>query len=152
MPAAANVPGAPVGGRAVLSNSLTFVAFVAFFAIVLALHNAPLRWTAKKANLLIASYLFYAAWNPPFVILQWLSTIVDWHVAKRLFTEEIRSRRRILLAVSVIVNLGLLGYFKYGQFLLENFIPLAALAGVSYEPPEWNIILPVGISFIGGWR
>ena len=83
-----------------LFNSLTFVAF---FAIVLALHNAPLSWTTKKTNLLVASYLFYAAWNPPFVILLWLSTVIDWHVAKRLFTEEVKSKRRMLLAISVIV-------------------------------------------------
>ena len=48
----------------------------------------------------------------------------------------------MLLAVSVIVNLGLLGYFKYGEFLLENFIALAAMVGVACQPPEWNIILP----------
>ena len=101
----------------------------------------------QKTNLLIASYLFYAAWNPPFVILLWISTVIDWHVAKRLFVEQAKNRRRVLLAVSVIVNLGLLGYFKYGEFLLENFIALAAMAGVEYQPPEWNIILPVGISF-----
>lgn len=127
-----------------LFNSLTFVAF---FAIVLLLHNAPLSWTTKKTNLLVASYLFYAAWNPPFVILLWLSTVIDWHVAKRLFTENVKSKRRMLLAVSVAVNLGLLGYFKYGQFLLDNFIALAALAGIDYQAPEWNIVLPVGISF-----
>lgn len=127
-----------------LFNSLTF--FV-FFAVVLALHNAPLAWKTKKTNLLIASYLFYAAWNPPFVILLWLSTVVDWHVAKRLFVAEAQSRRRALLALSVIVNLGLLGYFKYGEFLLQDFVSLAALAGVEYQPPDWNIVLPVGISF-----
>ena len=127
-----------------LFNSLTFVVF---FVLVLALHHAPLGWTTKKTNLLIASYLFYAAWNPPFVILLWVSTVIDWHVAKRLFVEQAKNRRRALLAVSVIVNLGLLGYFKYGEFLLENFIALAAMVGVEYQPPEWNIILPVGISF-----
>ena len=50
-------------------NSLIFVVF---FAIVLILHAMPLPWRAKKINLLIASYIFYAAWNPPFVILLWL--------------------------------------------------------------------------------
>ena len=50
-------------------NSLTFMVF---FALVLALHSMPFRWTTKKVNLLIASYLFYAAWNPPFVILLWV--------------------------------------------------------------------------------
>ena len=127
-----------------LFNSLTFVVF---FVLVLALHNAPLSWTTKKTNLLIASYLFYAAWNPPFVILLWISTLVDWNVAKKMHTETLQSRRRMLLTASIVVNLGLLGYFKYGGFLLENFVALAAMAGIEYQPPEWNIILPVGISF-----
>ena len=68
------------GGRRVVFNSLTFVVF---FACVLALHALPLRWTTKKINLLIASYLFYAAWNPPFVILLWIATVVDWYAARR---------------------------------------------------------------------
>ncbi|GMR17201.1 MAG: MBOAT family protein [Gammaproteobacteria bacterium] len=127
-----------------LFNSLTFIVF---FAVVLALHNAPLGWQTKKTNLLIASYLFYAAWNPPFVVLLWLSTVIDWHVAKRMYVESVQSRRRMLLMVSVLVNLGLLGYFKYGGFLLENFQALMALAGIDYQPPDWKIVLPVGISF-----
>ena len=127
-----------------LFNSLSFIAF---FILVLALHNAPLSWTVKKTNLLLASYLFYAAWNPPFVVLLWLSTVVDWHVAKKLFTEQTQSKRKVLLAVSVAVNLGLLGYFKYGGFLMENFQVLMSMAGIDYQPPEWSIILPVGISF-----
>ncbi len=127
-----------------LFNSLTFIAF---FALVLALHNAPLSWRTKKVNLLIASYLFYAAWNPPFVVLLWLSTVVDWVVAKRIFLEQRAQRRKMLLAVSVIVNLGVLGYFKYGGFLLDNFVTLAATVGIDYQVPDWSIILPVGISF-----
>ncbi len=127
-----------------LFNSLTFVAF---FAVVLALHNAPLPWRVKKTNLLLASYLFYAAWNPPFVVLLWISTLVDWHVAKRMFGEQRQSRRRMLLVVSVLVNLGLLGYFKYGGFLLENWSALMAAIGVTWSAPAWSIVLPVGISF-----
>ena len=60
-------------------NSLTFVAF---FAIVLAVWQLRLPWTARKMFLLLASYLFYAAWNPPFVILLWVSTVVDWWAAQ----------------------------------------------------------------------
>ena len=90
-----------------LFNSLTFVAF---FVLVLALHNAPLPWRVKKTNLLIASYLFYAAWNPPFVVLLWISTLVDWHVARRLFVASSTRRRRTLLATSVLVNLGSVSY------------------------------------------
>ena len=60
-------------------NSLTFIVF---FALVLALHNVPVLVDQKKINLLVASYLFYAAWNPPFVILLWISTVVDWWAAQ----------------------------------------------------------------------
>jgi alginate O-acetyltransferase complex protein AlgI len=127
-----------------LFNSLTFVAF---FALVLALHNAPLPWRVKKTNLLLASYLFYAAWNPPFVVLLWISTLVDWTVAKRIFVEQRAGRRRALLTLSILVNLGLLGYFKYGGFLLENWATLMASVGVTWTAPAWSIVLPVGISF-----
>lgn len=127
-----------------LFNSLTFIVF---FAIVLALHNGPFSWRSKKGILLIASYLFYAAWNPPFVILLWLSTVLDWWVAKRLYVEQRTFQRRLWLAASVCVNLGLLGFFKYGGFLMENFQALMAALGVDYQPAEWSIVLPVGISF-----
>ncbi len=127
-----------------LFNSLTFVVF---FSVVLLLHNLPFSWRAKKTNLLIASYLFYAAWNPPFVVLLWISTFVDWHVAKWIYRAERVARRRFFLFLSVAVNLGILGYFKYGEFLLENWQALMGSLGLEYAPPEWSIILPVGISF-----
>jgi alginate O-acetyltransferase complex protein AlgI len=128
----------------VLFNSLTFIAF---FAIVLALHNAPLPWKAKKINLLVASYIFYAAWSPPFVLLLWISTAIDWFVAKKIFVTEEQSKRRMLLWISMAANLGMLGYFKYGGFLVQNFATAAGAYGVHYSPPEWDIVLPVGISF-----
>ncbi|MDF2178869.1 MBOAT family protein [Aliiglaciecola sp. CAU 1673] len=127
-----------------LFNSLSFVVF---FAIVLALHYAPLSWRTKKINLLIASYLFYAAWNPPFVILLWISTLVDWHVARWIFEADTQKKKRMFLVLSLVTNLGILGYFKYGEFLLQNWVSLMASVGVTYEVPEWSIILPVGISF-----
>jgi alginate O-acetyltransferase complex protein AlgI len=61
--------------------------------------------------------------------------------------ESRRGPRRLLLLVSVIVNLGLLGYFKYGDFLLENWQALVAAGGLEFQPPGWDIVLPVGISF-----
>ena len=66
-------------------NSLTFVVF---FAIVLALYNLPMPWTVKKIVLMAASYIFYAAWNPPFVILLWISTVVDWWAAQAMVKSE----------------------------------------------------------------
>jgi alginate O-acetyltransferase complex protein AlgI len=125
-------------------NSLTFVAF---FACVLALHSMPLRWTTKKINLLIASYIFYAAWNPPFVILLWISTVVDWYAAQGLVKAQRPRARHAWMLLSVVANLGMLAYFKYGQFLLDNFSALMASLGVAYQPPQYDIVLPVGISF-----
>ncbi len=127
-----------------LFNSLTFLVF---FAVVLTLHHTVSSWRAQKSILLVASYLFYAAWNPPFVILLWVSTWVDWHVAKGLAVQEAPAKRRGLLMVSLAVNLGLLGFFKYGEFLLENFVALMHLAGIPFEAAAPSIVLPVGISF-----
>src|SRR6476620_19823 len=126
-------------------NSLTFLVF---FTAVLALHYLPLfSWHQKKINLLVASYLFDAAWNPPFVILLWISSVVDWWAAQWMVRAKRESTRKAWMLTSVIVNLGMLGYFKYGGFLLQNFVELAASVGVIYHPPGWDIVLPVGISF-----
>jgi alginate O-acetyltransferase complex protein AlgI len=121
--------------------------FLVFFAVVLILHHLPFRWRTKKRNLLIASYIFYAAWNPPFVVLLWISTLIDWFVGARLGGTDRPAARRALLLLSLCVNLGMLGFFKYGGFLLNTFCALAAAAGVHYQPPAWHIVLPVGISF-----
>ncbi len=121
--------------------------FVLFFALVMALHYAPFSWQLKKFNLLWLSYLFYAAWNPPFVLLLIFSTVVDWLLAQRIYRAEKQGYRRLYLYLSLIANLGLLGFFKYGTFLLENFQWLLQQAGVSYHPAMPDIILPVGISF-----
>ncbi|HEX5132591.1 MAG TPA: MBOAT family O-acyltransferase, partial [Candidatus Krumholzibacteria bacterium] len=125
-------------------NSLTFVVF---FAVVLGLHSLPLPWRVKKFNLLVASYVFYAAWNPPFVILLWLSTIVDWFASRWMYASPTRRSRRLLMLASLVTNLGLLGFFKYGTFLLDNFVVLMRAFGVEYSPPASHIVLPVGISF-----
>jgi D-alanyl-lipoteichoic acid acyltransferase DltB (MBOAT superfamily) len=102
----------------VIFNSLIFVVF---FSIVLILHAMPFSWRAKKINLLIANYIFYAAWNPPFVILLWVSTVVDWFAARGLAQADDPWKRRAWMLLSVVVSLGLLCYFKYGHFLVENF-------------------------------
>jgi alginate O-acetyltransferase complex protein AlgI len=125
-------------------NSYTFIVF---FAIMLILHNLPISWKAKKVNLLIASYIFYAAWNPPFILLLWLSTVVDFFVGRALYTQPNKHKRRLLLVLSLIGNLGMLCFFKYGGFILENFVHLTNLIGVDFHPAKPNIILPAGISF-----
>lgn len=127
-----------------LFNSLLFLVF---FAGVLFLHRLPLPWTVRKTNLLVASYLFYSAWNPPFVLLLGLTTVVDWTVSRRISRTTDRRQRRALLWVTLVINLGLLGYFKYGGFLLETFTDVLSALGVAYSPPKADIVLPVGISF-----
>ncbi|MBD2704458.1 MBOAT family protein [Spirosoma sp. BT702] len=125
-------------------NSYTFIVF---FAIVLVLHNLPFAWKTKKINLLLASYLFYALWNPPFILLLWLSTVVDYYMAKLIAIEQRPRNRKLLLTVSLVLNLGMLSYFKYGGFLLENFTALLSAMGIVYQAARPDIILPVGISF-----
>ncbi len=125
-------------------NSLTFVAF---FIVMLILHNLPFSWKVKKINLLLASYIFYAAWNPPFILLLWLSTVIDFFVGRALYTQENKHKRKVLLVLSLIGNLGMLCFFKYGGFLLENFTQLVNLFGIDFHPAKPNIILPAGISF-----
>ena len=125
-------------------NSYTFIVF---FIVMLILHNLRFTWKVKKINLLIASYIFYAAWNPPFILLLWLATIVDYFVGKALYNEENKNKRKLLLVVSLIGNLGMLIFFKYGTFLLENFTTLVNSLGMDYHPAKPNIILPAGISF-----
>ena len=127
-----------------LFNSLTFIVF---FAIVAALHHAPLPWRVKKLNLLVASLIFYGAWSPPFVLLLMLSTVVDWFAARWIAGAKTERLRTMFLALSLAGNLGMLSYFKYGAFALENFTALMKAFGLAYTPPEWNIVLPVGISF-----
>jgi alginate O-acetyltransferase complex protein AlgI len=128
----------------VVFNTLTFVVF---FAIVLAVNALPLSWGIRKIHLLIASYIFYAAWNPPFIVLLWVSTIVDWYAAQGLVRAEKPIARKAWMLISVIANLGMLLYFKYGAFLLQNFTSLMSSLGVDYHVPEIDIVLPVGISF-----
>lgn len=125
-------------------NSLTFILFM---LIVLGVHHSLRDWRHQKLHLLLASYLFYAAWNPPFVLLLLFSTIMDWFIAKGIATTPNLRRKRSLLLLSLFSNLGLLGYFKYGNFALESFIVFANQLGVNFAPVKLDIILPAGISF-----
>ena len=81
------------------------------------------------------------------MILLWASTITDWFVAQRVDGASSDGKRRAWLGISLAVNLGLLGFFKYGTFLLDNFVALVNSMGVSFTSAKPDIILPVGISF-----
>uniref|UniRef100_UPI00404A9E78 MBOAT family O-acyltransferase n=1 Tax=Gelidibacter sp. TaxID=2018083 RepID=UPI00404A9E78 len=128
-----------------LFNSLSFVVFL---VIVLALYYTKLlNWTGKKRMLLFASYVFYGLWNPPLVILLWISTAVDWVAGKKLATEDNQRKRKLWLLLSMFVNLGFLAFFKYRDFMLDNFTTVMNTYGYGYQVQPMDIILPMGISF-----
>ena len=128
-----------------LFNSLSFVVFL---VIVLVLYYSKLfNWTNKKRMLLLASYVFYGLWNPPLVILLWISTMVDWTAGNKLAVEENQRKRVMWLVLSMVVNLGFLTFFKYRDFLLDNFTSVVNTYGYGYKAKPMDILLPMGISF-----
>ena len=128
-----------------LFNSLSFIVFL---VIVLAFYYTRyITWTSKKKMLLLASYVFYGLWNPPLILLLWISTVIDWTASKRIVNTKEKSRRKFWLLLSMLVNLGFLAFFKYGDFLLENFVALINSFGIQYAVQPMDIILPMGISF-----
>src|SRR4051794_38433359 len=127
-----------------LFNSLTFVVF---YAIVLALYWNMRSWNGRKNLILVASYIFYGAWNPPFAALLFSTTALDFYLGRKMGRVKTPAERRVWLWISVAVNLSMLGFFKYGNFLLENFQWVLARGGIQYKPPHLDVFLPIGISF-----
>jgi len=127
-----------------LFNSLTFVAF---FVVVVTAYWSIRSWNARKNLLVTASYIFYGAWNPPFAALLFSTTAMDFWLGRQMARAKGRHSRRAWLVGSVCMNLSMLGFFKYGNFLLQNFQWLLARIGIFYHPPHLDILLPVGISF-----
>ena len=129
-----------------LFNSLDFAIFL---PIVFILYWFVAQKNLKLQNVLlvISSYVFYGWWDWRFLLLIILSTVVDYLIGQRLETEEKQSKRKALLWTSFIVNLGFLGFFKYYNFFLENFVDAFSLFGMQINANSLNIILPVGISF-----
>ncbi len=127
-----------------LFNSLTFVLF---FVLVLTGYWTLRSWEARKNLLLVASYVFYGTWNPPFALLLFGTTALDFYLGARIARSGTSGARRGWLVASLASNLSMLGFFKYGNFLLENFKWLLAQAGINYQPPQLDLFLPIGISF-----
>tara|TARA_B110000902_G_scaffold227860_1_gene267468 strand:+ start:1108 stop:2553 length:1446 start_codon:yes stop_codon:yes gene_type:complete len=129
-----------------LFNSIDFAIFL---PIVFILYWFVSNKNLKLQNFLIiaASYLFYGWWDWRFLSLILFSTIVDYYVGWMLRTEENQTKRKILLWTSVLFNLGILGFFKYNNFFLDNFIIAFSFFGAEIKANSLNIILPVGISF-----
>tara|TARA_B100000768_G_C11284815_1_gene381671 strand:- start:11383 stop:12819 length:1437 start_codon:yes stop_codon:yes gene_type:complete len=123
--------------------------FAIFLPIVFILYWFVTAKHLKLQNLLLvgASYFFYAFWDWRFLSLIVFSTVLDFIVGLLLEKENNQGRRKLYLLISVVVNLGFLGFFKYFNFFLENFIEVYSLFGMSLRASSLQIILPVGISF-----
>jgi len=103
--------------------------------------------TVQNTFLLIVSYIFYGWWSWKFLILIFFSSIIDFSVGILLDKSTDERKRKILLGISIASNLGLLGFFKYFNFFLDNFVSLISLIGFQPHINTLRIILPVGISF-----
>lgn len=123
--------------------------FALFLPIVFILYWFVCHKSIKEQNLLlvIASYVFYGWWDWRFLFLILFSTLVDYSIGLAMARESRQNRRKLLLAISVFVNIGLLGFFKYYNFFLDNFVEAFSFFGAHFEVSRLDIILPVGISF-----
>jgi alginate O-acetyltransferase complex protein AlgI len=129
----------------VLFNTLDYAKFFGVVFVVSWLLSARVR--LRVWFLLSASYFFYACWDYRFLPLIWASSTADWLLGNAIGRAAEPRRRKLWLTATVIVNLGVLGFFKYFNFGIDT--ARAALQGLGFEPPEvaLNVLLPVGISF-----
>ena len=129
-----------------LFNSFDFAVFLPVVYI--------LYWLIFKRNiafrnifLLATSYVFYGFWDWRFIPLIIISSVVDFSLGRQLAKTEDKRKRKIFLILSLVVNLGILGFFKYYNFFVDSFISTFTLFGKPFNYTPLHIILPVGISF-----
>lgn len=124
-------------------NSITFLVFsVIFFPVYFFLKGSLRLWW-----ILIASYVFYGWWDVRFLSLIMLSTSLDFFAGKLISQTEDKGRRKLYLGLSLVMNLGILCFFKYFNFFIDSFIVMMESFGLQPSIGTLQIILPVGISF-----
>ncbi len=129
-----------------LFNSIDFAVFFPLvFLLYWMLFSKDIR--LRNLFLLVVSYLFYGYWDTRFLGLIALSSIVDYFIGFNIPLQKYAYRKKLLLLLSLTVNLGLLGFFKYYNFFIENFVEAFSFFGLTLSADRLNIILPVGISF-----
>ncbi len=126
-----------------LFNSWVFL----FFAPIVLVLYYLLRFRAQNIMLLVASYVFYGFWDVRFLLLLLFSTTVDYFLSIRMSETEDQKKKKIFVWISCIVNLSLLGFFKYYNFFIDNAEAMIEWFGYNPELARLNIVLPVGISF-----
>lgn len=129
-----------------LFNSIEFAFFLPIvFFLYWFVFNKYLK--VQNVFLLIVSYIFYGWWDWRFLFLIIFSSFVDYLIGLKLAGASSAIRRKQLLSLSIAVNLGFLGFFKYFNFFAESFVEAFTLFGTELDIARLNIILPVGISF-----
>jgi D-alanyl-lipoteichoic acid acyltransferase DltB (MBOAT superfamily) len=125
------------------------VAFAIFLPLVFAVYWAMARGPLRRQNLfvLLASYVFYGWWDWRFLGLIWISSATDYWVARAIRGSRGSRRKKRLLLVSIGVNLGILGLFKYFDFFAGSLADLLAVVGMQLDAVTLEVVLPVGISF-----
>ena len=125
------------------------IEFAIFLPIVFLLYWTGKRYIPKSQNyvLLVASYFFYGWWDYRFLALIFASSLVDYIVARRILHSESKKKKNSLLCLSLLMNLGMLAYFKYANFFIDSFIDSFSLIGFNFNVDSLELILPVGISF-----
>ena len=121
--------------------------FVAFFALVVLVRSCVRNFTAEKWLLLAASICFYLSWSIPCVFLILFTSLADYSIGRRMGQTSDPISRRRWLVMSLVANLGLLGFFKYGNFFFENVSGALNALGWHVAPVHYNAILPPAISF-----
>ena len=123
--------------------------YAIFLPIIFIIYWFILNKNLKLQNLflLISSYFFYSCWDWKFLFLLAFSTILDYISGLKIYNSNTQIKKKIWLIISVSINLGFLGFFKYYNFFIESFADLIQKLGFTAHYSTLNIILPVGISF-----
>ena len=137
----------PIRSSAGVGVTFASLTFFLFLPLVFALHWVQRNRTGQNVVLILASYLFYGWWDYRFCGLMLISSLVDFTMGRALSRTVSTNHRRLWLAISLVNNLGLLGFFKYFNFFRENFVQLTQQVGWQVNAGTLEIILPVGISF-----
>lgn len=129
-----------------LFNSIEFAVFLPIvFILYWFVFQKSLKW--QNLFIVITSYIFYGWWDWRFLFLILFSTVQDYCIAYWIEKENSQKKRKLLLSISIITNLGFLGFFKYYNFFIDNFITAFSFFGTKPSIHTLNILLPVGISF-----
>ncbi len=121
--------------------------FILFFLTVVLVRNCIRNFTAEKCFLLLASYCFYVSWSILGIVVILLTSSLDYFIGQKLGQTENPGSRKRLLVISLAANLGLLGFFKYTNFVLENVFVICNALGAHFNRLHFDIILPPGISY-----